>query len=80
MSVAPIARARAFHALDEGVARKLGAMMGADGALLAAALKGLAFELGNPDYSGTADENVWLHGQVFKAIQQRGIPMPNVGV
>lgn len=38
--------------------------------------KELASELGKPDYSGSAKENAWLHGQVFKAIQQRGIPMP----
>jgi hypothetical protein len=36
----------------------------------------LAAELGNPDYDGEADENRWLHAEVFKAIQQRGIPLP----
>lgn len=36
----------------------------------------LAAELGRPDYTGTAADNIWLHGEVFKAIQQRGIPLP----
>lgn len=36
----------------------------------------LADELGRPDYTGTAAENTWLRSEVFKAIQQRGIPMP----
>lgn len=37
----------------------------------------LASELGRDDYTGTAEQNVWLHGEVFKAIQQRGIPLPS---
>lgn len=37
----------------------------------------LAAELGRPDYTGTATENRWLHAEVFKAIQQRGIPLPD---
>lgn len=32
--------------------------------------------VGRPDYTGTAEENRWLHDEVFKAIQQRGIPLP----
>lgn len=38
--------------------------------------KQLAAELGETNYTGTAEQNGWLHGQVFKAIQQRGIPLP----
>lgn len=37
----------------------------------------LSSELGRDDYTGTAEQNVWLHAQVFKAIQQRGIPLPS---
>lgn len=37
----------------------------------------LAKELGRNDYEGSAEDNHWLHAQVFKAIQQRGIPMPS---
>lgn len=36
----------------------------------------LAAELGRTDYTGTGEENIWLHGQVFKAVQQHGIPLP----
>ncbi len=36
----------------------------------------LAAELGRKDYSGSIDDNNWLHAEVFKAIQQRGIPLP----
>lgn len=36
----------------------------------------LADELGKSGYTGTAEENIWLHAEVFKAIQQRGIPLP----
>lgn len=36
----------------------------------------LAAELGKPDYTGTAEQNIWLHTEMFKAIQQRGIPLP----
>lgn len=28
------------------------------------------------DYTGSADQNTWLHGKVFAAIQQRGIKLP----
>jgi hypothetical protein len=38
--------------------------------------KQLAAELGNANYTGTGEENRWLHAEVFKAIQQRGIPLP----
>ncbi len=47
-----------------------------DGASSKANRKALAAELGDPDYDGEADENRWLHAEVFKAIQQRGIPLP----
>jgi hypothetical protein len=47
-----------------------------DGASSKANRKQLAAELGSPGYDGDADDNRWLHSQVFKAIQQRGIPMP----
>lgn len=40
--------------------------------------KALASELGRDNYQGSADDNRWLHAQVFKAIQQRGIPLPGV--
>lgn len=36
----------------------------------------LAAELGRNDYASTAEDNIWLHGEVFKALQQRGIPLP----
>lgn len=36
----------------------------------------LATRLGKPDYTGTAEENVWLLAENDKAIQQRGIPLP----
>lgn len=49
-----------------------------DGASSKAKRKELAAELGRPDYDGDADDNEWLRAQVFKAIQQRGIPMPKV--
>jgi hypothetical protein len=49
---------------------------GRDEAASMANRKQLAAELGKPDYSGTAEENVWLHAHVFRAIQQRGIPLP----
>lgn len=38
--------------------------------------KEMASELGRADYSGSADDNVWLHGEVFQAIIKRGIPLP----
>lgn len=38
--------------------------------------KVLAKELGDSDYSGKPEENVWLHAQVLKALQQRGISLP----
>lgn len=47
-----------------------------DGAASKASRQALAAELGNPDYDGEADENRWLHAQVFKAIQQGGMPLP----
>ncbi len=47
-----------------------------DGASSKANRSDLAAELGKPDYDGEADENRWLHAQVLKAIQQRGIPLP----
>lgn len=37
----------------------------------------LAGELGRTDYTGTAEQNGWLHDEVFKAIQQRGIKLPS---
>ncbi len=36
----------------------------------------LAAEMGRDDYTGTAEDNLWLHAQVFKALQHRGIPLP----
>jgi len=50
-----------------------------DAASSMASRKQLAAELDRPDYDGDADDNNWLHAQVFKAIQQRGIPLPKVG-
>lgn len=38
--------------------------------------KQMAAELGNDDYDGRADDNVWLHGEVFEALIKRGIPLP----
>lgn len=38
--------------------------------------RALASELGRDTYEGSSEDNRWLHGQVFKAIQQRGIPLP----
>ncbi len=55
---------------------KLTREYGRDEAANMANRKQLAAELGNVNYSGTAEENVWLHAQVFRAIQQRGIPLP----
>lgn len=49
-----------------------------DGAASLANRTALAAELGKPGYTGTAEENTWLHAEVFKAIEQRGIPMPKV--
>lgn len=39
--------------------------------------KQLAAELGNTNYQGLDSENDWLRAEVFKAIQQRGIPLPS---
>lgn len=50
-----------------------------DGASSKPNRKALAAELGRPDYDGKDDENIWLHGEVFKALQQRGIPLPQAG-
>lgn len=38
--------------------------------------KELAFDLGKTEYAGSEEENTWLRAEVFKAIQQRGIPIP----
>jgi hypothetical protein len=38
--------------------------------------KALAKELGRDYYEGTPADNDWLRAEVFKAIQQRGIPLP----
>lgn len=36
----------------------------------------IATKLGKPDYTGTAEQNAWLIRQLFKGVQQRGIPLP----
>lgn len=38
--------------------------------------KALAVELGRNNFQGSSEDNIWLHAQVFKALQQRGIPLP----
>lgn len=38
--------------------------------------KELAHELGDADYSGTAEENITLHKQVMKALAQNGGKVP----
>jgi hypothetical protein len=38
--------------------------------------KEMAGELGNHVYVGSADDNIWLHGEVFQALIKRGIPLP----
>jgi hypothetical protein len=40
--------------------------------------KEMAGELGRTDYTGSAADNVWLHGEVFQAVIKRGIPLPKV--
>lgn len=38
--------------------------------------KALAHELGNADYSGSADDNITLHKQVMKALADNGGKVP----
>ena len=38
--------------------------------------KELAHELGDTDYSGTAEENIWLHKQVMTKLAQNGGRVP----
>ena len=38
--------------------------------------KRLAGEMGDDDYDGKPEENLWLFDKVIKAIQQRGLPLP----
>lgn len=47
-----------------------------DGAASKDNRKQLAAELGNTNYQGLDTENDWLRAEVFKAIKQRGIPLP----
>ena len=41
-----------------------------------AARKELAGEMGDNDYSGTAEENIWLHKQVMKKLSENGGRVP----
>lgn len=36
----------------------------------------LAIELGRPEYRGSKEDNAWLRQELFKAVEQRGIPLP----
>ncbi len=36
----------------------------------------LAHELGRDHFIGSADDNIWLHGEVMKAIGLHTIPLP----
>lgn len=36
----------------------------------------LAREFGRDYFSGTAEDNIWLHGKVLDAIAERGIKLP----
>ena len=38
--------------------------------------KELAHELGDTDYSGTAEENIWLHKQVMNKLAENGGKVP----
>ena len=38
--------------------------------------KALAQELGRPDYSGSAEDNVWLHRQVMNELSRNGGKVP----
>jgi len=38
--------------------------------------KELAHELGDTDYSGTAEENIWLHKQVMNKLAENGGRVP----
>lgn len=38
--------------------------------------KELAAELGNTGYSGSAEDNIWLHKQVMKALAENGGSVP----
>jgi len=38
--------------------------------------KELAVELGNSDYSGSAEDNIMLHKQVMKALAENGGRVP----
>ncbi|RJY08553.1 DUF3597 domain-containing protein [Aurantiacibacter aquimixticola] len=38
--------------------------------------KELAHELGDKDYSGTAEENIWLHKQVMNKLAEHGGRVP----
>jgi hypothetical protein len=39
--------------------------------------KELAHELGDTDYSGKAEENIWLHKQVMKELAKNGGKVPD---
>ena len=39
--------------------------------------KALAEELGDGDYSGSAEDNVWLHRQVMKGLHDNGGRVPS---
>jgi hypothetical protein len=77
---------------DVDVAASLGAMAGADGLNWRSSIvdllklvgidasydnrKELAHELGNADYSGSAEDNILLHKQVMKALAENGGAVP----
>ena len=77
---------------DVDVAASLGAMAGADGLNWRSSIvdllklvgidasyenrKELAVELGNADYSGSAEDNIMLHKQVMKALAENGGAVP----
>ena len=38
--------------------------------------KELAVEMGRTDYSGTAEDNIWLHGRVMDELEKSGGRIP----
>jgi hypothetical protein len=38
--------------------------------------KELAQELGRPDYSGSADDNIWLHKRTMEELEKNGAKVP----
>lgn len=46
-----------------------------DGASSMESRKKLAEELGKPNYTGTAEENEWLHKEVMKELRRKGVPL-----